>query len=356
MDTPLALILDEGRKAGLPLECAGAANPTITGIAPLQTCGPGDLVFLDHKDYLPCVLTRAPAAIVTAEKFRDALAGVALTSAVVFTPNVALAHAWIRQRHAGRDFDAAGWEGPIHPSAVVHPEAIIDPSARVEPRAVIGRRSRSGARCRIMAGAIIEHDVTIGDDSVVHPCAVIGYGSRLGSEVVIGPGSVIGSEGFGFAQDAARRSHPIPQTGIVVIGDRVRVGANNTIDRATFAETRIGAGTKFDNLCHVAHNVQIGEDCLLTAMLCVAGSSRIGNRVMASGQTGIIDHVEICDDVVLVHRAGVVKDIDTPGVHASLPAQPLDSYLKNTAAARSGAELRKRVSEIEKSLAARTPA
>jgi UDP-3-O-[3-hydroxymyristoyl] glucosamine N-acyltransferase len=99
--------------------------------------------------------------------------------------------------------------------------------------------------------------------------------------------------------------------------------------------------------------VQIGEDCLLTAMFCVAGSSHIGNRVRASGQTGIIDHVAICDDVVLVHRAGVVKDIDTPGVHASLPAQPLDSYLKNAAAARSGAELRKRVVELEKALARR---
>ena len=351
----MTLILDEGRKAGLSLECASPGNPVVTAIAPVQSCGPGDLVFLDHKDYLSCVLTRAPSAVVTAPRFREALAGVAPSTTVVFTPNVALAHAWIKQRHAGRDFDAAGWDGPIHPSAVVHPSAVIDPTAHVEPQAVIGRNTRIGARCRIMAGAIVEHDVTIGDDSVVHPNAVVGYGCRLGSEVVVGPGSVIGSEGFGFAQDAARRSHLIPQTGIVVIGDRVRLGANNTIDRATYAETRIGAGTKFDNLCHVAHNVQIGEDCLLTAMLCVAGSSRIGNRVMASGQTGIIDHVEICDDVVLVHRAGVVKDIDTPGVHASLPAQPLDSYLKNTAAARSGAELRKRVSEIEKSLALRAP-
>ncbi len=199
---------------------------------------------------------------------------------------------------------------------------------------------------------MVEHDVTIGEDCVVHPAAVIGYGCRLGADVVIGPGSVIGSEGFGFAQDAARRSHPIPQTGIVVIEDRVRIGANNCIDRATYAETRIGAGTKFDNLCHVAHNVQIGEDCLLTAMFCVAGSSRIGDRVMASGQTGIIDHVEICDDVVLVHRAGVVKNISMPGVHASLPAQPLEAYLKNMAATRRGAELRKRVAELESGVGA----
>ena len=165
--------------------------------------------------------------------------------------------------------------------------------------------------------------------------------------------SVIGSEGFGFAQDSSRRSHAIPQTGIVVIGDRVRIGANNCIDRATYAETRIGAGTKFDNLCHVAHNVSIGEDCLLTAMLCVAGSSKIGNRVITSGQTGIIDHVEICDDVVLVHRAGVVKNIDQPGVHASLPAQPLDEYLKNTAVTRTGPALRKRVADLEKAMTQR---
>jgi UDP-3-O-[3-hydroxymyristoyl] glucosamine N-acyltransferase len=353
LKTTLAEILDQGRKAGLPLDCAAAGNPIVTGIAPLQTCGPGDLVFLDSKDYVAGLLERAPAVVVTAPRFREALAGLDPVTAVVFTPNVALAHAFIKQRHAGRDFAAAGWEGPIHPSATVHPTAVIDPSAVVEPRAVIGRNTRIGARCRIMAGAVIEHDVTLGTGCVVHPTAVIGYGCRLGSEVVVGAGSVIGSEGFGFAQDAARRSHAIPQTGVVVIGDRVRIGANNCIDRASYAETRIGAGTKFDNLCHVAHNVQIGEDCLLTAMLCVAGSSRIGNRVMTSGQTGIIDHVEICDDVVLVHRAGVVKDIDTPGVHAALPALPLETYLKNTAATRGGPELRRRVAELEKSLVQR---
>jgi UDP-3-O-[3-hydroxymyristoyl] glucosamine N-acyltransferase len=184
----------------------------------------------------------------------------------------------------------------------------------------------------------------------VHPNAVIGYGCRLGNEVVVGAGSVIGAEGFGFAQDAKRRSHPIPQTGIVVIGDRVRIGANNTIDRATYAETRIGSGTKFDNLCHVAHNVEIGEDCLLTAMFCIAGSSRVGNRVIASGQTGIIDHVSVGDDVMLVHRAGVVKDIEQAGVYASLPTQPMDEYLRNTAAARKGAELRRRVADLEQRL------
>jgi UDP-3-O-[3-hydroxymyristoyl] glucosamine N-acyltransferase len=352
VDTTLAEIVEEGRKAGLALEWDGACNPRIEAIVPLQAAAPGTLVFLDRAEALCCVAEGAPAAVVTTPRLRAALLERAIRSSVVCTPNVPLAHAWIRQRHAGRDYDAADWGDAIHPSAVVHPSACVDPTARVEPRVVIGRGARIGARTRIMAGVVVEHDAQIGDDCVIHPGAVIGYGCRLGREVHVGAGSVIGSEGFGFAQDAARRSHPIPQTGIVVIGDRVRLGANNCIDRATFGETRIGAGTKFDNLCHVAHNVEIGQDCLLTAMFCIAGSSRIGNRVIASGQTGIIDHVSVCDDVVLVHRAGVVKDIDAPGMHAALPAQPFDAYLRNTAAARAGAELRRRVAQLERAVPA----
>jgi UDP-3-O-[3-hydroxymyristoyl] glucosamine N-acyltransferase len=126
------------------------------------------------------------------------------------------------------------------------------------------------------------------------------------------------------------------------------VGANCCIDRAAYRTTRIGAGTKLDNLCHIAHNVEIGEDCLLTSMFCVAGSTTIGNRVMMSGQTGIKDHVTICDDVVLVHRAGVTADIDQPGAYAGLPVQPLKDYMRNTAESHMLADLRQRVLTLER--------
>ena len=348
MNTELADIVETCRKAGVALEGAVSATCRVTGVAAVQSCGPGDLVVADKATLLPFVIERKPSVVVAARALREALTGVSHETVVLLTGNVALAHAVIKGSYAARDFAAADWDGPVHPSAVVHPTALIGPDTFLEPRAVVGRNAVIGARCRIMSGAVIDHDAVIGDDTVVHPNAVVGYGCRLGNEVVVGAGSVIGSEGFGFAQDSKRRSHPIPQTGIVVIGDRVRIGANNTIDRATYAETRIGSGTKFDNLCHVAHNVEIGEDCLLTAMFCIAGSSRVGNRVMASGQTGVIDHVSIGDDVVLVHRAGVVKDIEASGVYAALPTQPLDEYLRNAAAARRGAELRRRVSELEK--------
>ncbi|MEK7358716.1 MAG: UDP-3-O-(3-hydroxymyristoyl)glucosamine N-acyltransferase, partial [Bdellovibrionota bacterium] len=220
----------------------------------------------------------------------------------------------------------------------------------IEPRVVIAAGVKIGKNCRIMTGAVIENDTTIGDGSMIHPQVVVGYGSKLGREVVIEAGSVIGSAGFGFAQDQKRKSHTIPQTGIVVLEDRVRVGANCCIDRATYHETRIGAGTKLDNLCHVAHNVQIGEDCLLTAMFCVAGSTTIGNRVMASGQTGIIDHMNVCDDAVLLHRAGVTKDVEKPGAYAGLPVQPLTDYMKNVAAMKSASEIRTRLIHVEKRL------
>ncbi len=348
MNTQLSAIVEACREAGLALEGAVPEHCEVTGIAAVQDCGPGDLVFADKPALLNYVLERRPRVLVVARRLRDQLPISGPTTVVLSTSQVSLAHAFIKQRYAARDFDAAGWEGPVHLSAVVHPSATLGADTFVEPRAVVGRNVVIGARCRIMSGAVVEHDAVIGDDSIVHPNAVIGYGCRLGKEVVVGAGSVIGSEGFGFAQDSNRRSHPIPQTGIVVIGDRVRIGANNTIDLATYAETRIGSGTKFDNLCHVAHNVEIGEDCLLTAMFCIAGSSRIGKRVIASGQTGVIDHVSVGDDVVLVHRAGVVKDIEKPGVYALLPKQPMDEYLRNMAATRKGAELRRRVADLEK--------
>ena len=273
MNITLARLVEEFAPLGLALATDASAHCAVTRISPVECSGPGDLVFMDRKDYLPQVASRRPAAVICTPRLKALVEGLG-DIAVLTTPNVALAHALIKQRYANREYQESGWDG-VHASAVIHPSATVGADTVIEPRVVIGRNAVIGQRCRIMAGVVIENDVTIGDDTIVHPSVVIGYGCRIGRQVEIGSGSVIGSEGFGFAQDAGRRSHPIPQTGIVVIGDRVRIGANNCIDRATYRETCIGAGTKFDNLCHVAHNVEIGDDCLLTAMFCVAGSSKV---------------------------------------------------------------------------------
>jgi UDP-3-O-[3-hydroxymyristoyl] glucosamine N-acyltransferase len=158
-------------------------------------------------------------------------------------------------------------------------------------------------------------------------------------------------EGFGFAQDDKGRSHRIPQTGKVVIEDNVLMGSQCNVDRATWVETRIRAGSKFDALCHVAHNADIGEDCIIVAQTGVAGSSTLGKRVIVSGQSAITDHVSITDDVILVQRAGVINDIDKPGVYAGTPVQPVKDYFRNSAVAHKLVELRKQVRKLEKQVA-----
>jgi UDP-3-O-[3-hydroxymyristoyl] glucosamine N-acyltransferase len=345
MQTTASEILASFAPQGLLVERLGPDHPVLR-VAAVEDCAPGDLVFVDRSEFVALVAQRRPSVAVTSARLKGQFTdceGICLLVA----PNVDLAQAFIKQRYGAREYEAADW-GRIHPSAIVHETAEVHATAVIEPRAVIGRDVRVGERTRIMAGVIVEHGARLGRDTIVHPNAVIGYGCVLGDEVVIGAGSVIGSEGYGYAQDKQGWSHAIPQTGNVVLADRVRVGANCCIDRAAYRTTRIGAGTKLDNLCHVAHNVQIGEDCLLTSMFCVAGSSVIGNRVVASGQSGVVDHVGICDDVVLVHRAGVTADIDQPGMYAGLPAQPWKDYVRNTVVFRKLADLRQRLTALER--------
>ncbi len=317
----------------------------ITGINSVEDCGPGDLVFVEDKRRVATALAGDPSGVVLHEDLLPLITP-SESLGVLIAPNVRLAHALIKQRYADRQWPVDEWE-PIHASAVIHRSARLAEHCIVGPNVVVGKDVVVGARSRLMAGAIIEHAAHLGEDCLIHPMAVIGHGCRLGNQVEIGPGSVIGSDGYGFAQDEAHKSHRIPQTGTVVIHDRVRIGAQNCIDRAAYGVTRIGAGTKTDNLCHIAHGVEIGEDCLLTAMLCVAGSTKIGNRVMASGQTGILGHLTICDDVALAHRAGVTQDVKRPGMYAGLPLQPLDQHMKNAAHFKKLSDLVSRVRSLE---------
>jgi UDP-3-O-[3-hydroxymyristoyl] glucosamine N-acyltransferase len=342
MDTRASAIFNEFGSTGL-LTAMDGEDVSLSGIAVVEDCGPGDLVFVDQEQAVEEILTRRPAAVVTSPELQEALHGVTL----LLTPNVKLAHALIRQRYMDRDVLSAEWP-QMHASAVVHESCEIGEGSRIGPHVVLGRDVRIGTATAVMAGSVVEAGARIGDRSVIHPNVTIGYDCEIGSDVIIQPGAVIGSEGYGFAQDERGRSHRIPQLGRVVVEDRVSIGAGSCIDRATYAETRIGAGTKLDNLCHIAHNVEIGQDCLLTAGFVVAGSTKIGDRVIASGQAGVLDHLEICDDVILVHRAGVTASINEPGVYAGRPVQPLSVYMRNTVALKHLADLRKKIQRLEK--------
>lgn len=352
MERRVSQIFNDGWDEGLLIEHRGA-DPVITGIAPVEDCGPGQLVFVDKPDFVEQVVAQKPDCVVTHPKLAAHFSSMfedAPGSALLISPNVGLALALLRQKYVDRNLRHGQWP-ERHPSAVIHDSVKLGKGTVVGPHAVIESNVVVGAGSVIMAGSVIEHDAVIGERTVIHPNVTIGYDCELGNEVRVHSNTVIGCEGYGFAQDEKRKSYRIPQLGKVVIEDRVRVGANNCIDRAAYKETRIGAGTKLDNHCHIAHNVKIGEDCLLTAGLIVAGSTTLGHRVIASGDTGFIDHLNICDDAVFVHKAGVVKDVTEPGVYAGMPLQPMAEYTRNVAASRKIHEMRGKLRELEKKLA-----
>lgn len=349
MERLVSRILQDWHEQGLLVEHRGP-DSLVTGIAPVENGGSGDLVFLEKPGFLDAVRNNAPACVVTTAKLADSLAEIE-GLAILISPHVGLAQALLRQKYVDRDLRPGHWPA-VHPSAVIHESAALGREVVIGPQAVIEADVTVGDRTVIMAGSVIEHGARLGSGTVIHPHVTIGYDCELGDEVIVHSGSVIGSEGYGFAQDEKGRSHRIPQLGKVVIEDRVRVGAGNCIDRAAYAETRIGAGTKLDNHCHIAHNVKIGQDCLLTAGLIIAGSTTLGDRVIASGATGFIDHLKICDDAVFLHKAGVIKDVTEPGLYAGTPIQPMADYTRNQAAARKLAEMRKQLRKLEKKVAA----
>ena len=318
-------------------------------IAPIDECGPGDLVFIDHAKYLARVREVQPAGVVTTVELADQLADLP-GLAVLVSPNVRLIMALLKQAHADRDVRDTEWPR-IHPSAVIHDSVAVPEDVLIGPGVVVGKDVRLGARVVLMPNVVIERGASIGAGTVLHPGCVVGYDCEIGADVILKAGCVIGSEGFGFAQDERRRNYRIPHTGKVVIGDRVVIGANTNIDRGTYGATRVHAGAVIDAMCHLGHNVEIGEDSILCAHTGLSGSTRFGKRVIASGQTGTLDHVTVPDDTVLLHRAGLNSSVKTPGMYAGGPVQPLQQYLKNMAVMPRLHEMWTRLKRLEKKVA-----
>ena len=350
MPIPASTLFDEFRRTGLLLEMTGGDNVVIERVSAAEQASSGDLVFVDREAFVKPTLEGGAAAVITDPGLAAAFADVP-GMAVLTTTNVTLARAMVTQRFFDRDLAPEGTPR-VDPSALIAESAEVSETARIGAHVFIGPGAKVGEETVLLANAVVEERAVVGDRSVLHPGVVLGFSCEVGSDVIIKAGTIIGSEGFGFAQDEQRRNHRIPQMGKVVIEDRVVIGANCCLDRGTHDATRIGAGTVMDNLCHIAHNVVIGEDCILTAMLCVAGSTRIGKRVVTSGQAGIVDHVAIADDVVLVQRAGVSSDVKTPGIYAGIPLMPLKDHLKSQASIRRLASLRDTIKELERRIAA----
>lgn len=331
------------------LETLTGPDTDITGIAPVGNNNPGSLIFVDSPEFVEQAIKSSPAAIVTPAKLAESFSSLTST-AILTSKNTRLAQALIRQAHADYDHRDTGWP-EIHPSSTIHETASIAEDAIIGPGVVIGRNVKIGSGSIIKANSVLEQDVIVGQDCILHPNVVVSYACELGNRVILKSGCVIGMEGFGFAQDDKGKSYRIPQTGKVVIEDDVMISTNCNIDRAAWDETRIRAGSKLDALVHIAHNVEIGDDSIILAQTGIAGSSKLGKRVITSGQSAITDHVTITDDVILVQRAGVINNIDEPGVYAGTPVQPVKDYFRNSAVAHKLVELRKQVRQLEKKLA-----
>ena len=341
-------ILQRFKEQGLISGHQGPDN-AITRFAPIDDCSTGDLVFVDNAKYLPLLLERKPAAVITSAAIAAEL-GEDTGIAILLAQNIRLATALVKQAYDDRDFYRTEWPR-MHPSAVVHDSVHIPDSAVIGPGVVVGANVVLGYGVVLMANAVVEHDASIGEGSVLHPGCVVSHGCEIGANVMLKAGCVIGSEGFGFAQDEKRRNYRIPHTGKVIIEDRVVIGANTTIDRATYGATIIRSGVIIDALCHIGHNVEIGSDCILCAHTGISGSSKFGQRVIASGQTGVLDHITVASDSVLLHRAGVNRSIKEPGMYAGGPTQPLQNYLKNIAIMPKLAEMWSRLKKLEKKVA-----
>lgn len=309
-------------------------NVRVLGMSPVESCEEGDITLATSGAFLERALQSPCAAVLVSRKAHDTLAAAAgpagksasAARSLIITDNATLAHAWLKQQFADWKFrDESEW-GRIHPSAVIHSEARVDGTAVIGPSVVVGRGAEIGSGVTIHAGVIVESEAVIGDDTLLHSGVLIGRQCRVGKNCIIRSGTIIGSEGMGFAQDDRRHHHRIPQTGNVVIEDDCVLGANNCIDRATYGQTLIRRGTIMDNMCHLAHNVEIGEDSIILACTTIAGSTRLGNRVICSGQTGILDHLTIPDDTVLLLRAAVAESIEKPGVYAGQPLLPIASH------------------------------
>ncbi len=299
----------------LNAELEGDPAGVIEGVADLRGARVGQVSFAGNPKYLPAVAASEATAVIVP---RDA---------AVESPRPAL----LRTSDPDAAFAAAC--ALFAPEPVVIPRG-VDPRAAVSPDAVLGADVAVGAFAVVEAGAVIGagttlypqtyvgHGVKTGRDCLLYPFASVRERCVLGDRVILHNGVVIGSDGFGYTVDAQGVRTKIPQTGIVVLGDDVEIGANTAIDRARFGETRVGKGTKVDNLVQIGHNCLVGEHSVLCGQVGMAGTTTLGKRVICAGQVGLGGHLTVGDGAVIGGQAGVPKDLPGGRMYLGAPAVP----------------------------------
>jgi UDP-3-O-[3-hydroxymyristoyl] glucosamine N-acyltransferase len=325
-------------------EVKGPAGFPINGIQALASAGHGEISFAVGPRFREEVRASRAGALMLPKDWPDPL-----DRPAILVEDPYLAYAVLASAFSRKPFAPLG----ISPGASIGSGCSIDQAVSVYPGVYVGDRVRIGPGVTLHPGVYCGSNVRIEEGSTLHPNVVIYDGCRIGKRVTVHAGTVIGSDGFGYARKGEVHVK-IPQTGIVVVEDDVEIGANCAIDRAAFGETRIGHGTKIDNLVQVAHNVTIGPNSLLVAQVGISGSSRLGAGVLMGGQAGVLGHIELGDGVMVGAQSGVGKDVPSGTVVSGTPAIPHKLWLRVGSAfkrlpdlLREVRDLKERVSRLE---------
>lgn len=321
-------------------EVLGDGDQPITNARTLAEAQPGDVTFVEHEKHLPAWHScRASAAIVSKSVPVNG-------RPIIRVADPLMAFAQVVQELRGVPAAAAP---EISPAAHVHPTAKLGPGVSVGPFAVVGEGSEVGANSTLHPGAVVGRFCRIGENVHLYPHVVLYDGCVLGNRVIVHANAVIGADGFGYRTQNGQHVK-VPQLGYVEIEDDVEVGAGTTIDRGTFGPTRIGAGSKLDNLVMVAHNCQIGRHNILCSQVGIAGSCTTGDYVVMAGQVGLADHLSIGDHVTIMAKSGVPWNLASGSQVLGSPARPHKEEARILMSLEKLPEMRKDVNRIKKHL------
>lgn len=318
----------------------GDETVRITGLNGIKEARPGEICFVRDGRYA-AFLEESQASAVLMEKAPE---GLAIPCVEVGAPDLAFAQ--LLQHCEQEQLQHPTGQ---HASAVVDPTAELGANVVLDAHVTVAAGAVIGENTIVYAGCYVGRDVKIGANSVLFPNVVIREQCELGSHCIVHPGAVIGADGFGFAP-LNDQWMKIPQVGRVIIGDHVEVGANSTIDRATFGITKIGQGTKIDNLVQIGHNAVLGEHCVVAGNAGISGSANIGNHVRVGAQAGVAGHLDIGDGATLAGRAGVTKTIAPGAIVSGFPAVDHNTERRISVAQRWVPDLIKRVKHLERQL------
>jgi len=324
----------------------GDPEREVEAVRTLESAGPRDLAFLNHPRYRAQALASQAGALLVGQDLAAGLRDSDPPRDLLVVKDTAFALSRILSRlHA-----AAAPEPGVHSTAVLEPGCAVDPTAWIGPYAVIGAGSSIAARAAIHAHVVIGRGCAVGEGAVLHPHAVLYPETEIGASTIVHAGVVLGADGFGYATSGGVH-HKVPQVGRVVVESDVEIGANSAIDRATLGETRIGAGTKIDNLVQVGHNVQTGRHCILCGQAGIAGSTKLGDYVVLAGQAGVSGHIHLGDGAQVAAKSAALTSVEPRTQVAGIPAVELKRWRRQTVLIARLDEMSRRLRALEKKLA-----